>query len=318
MVYKLGRIIGRGSDGVVYELLTESSDDKVIKFIQGETFGIKNYIEYYILNNLDEKYITKCHKVEIEDDGLIKIIFDKADCDLKDYITKNKLKTKKKKDIMKQLIEGLEYLQSFNIIHGDIKPSNILVFGDSVKYSDFNLSKVFVKNNEIDRKLYTLIYRSPEATDKKLSLKSDIWALGCTFHEIYYGHGYFNYSKDKKFFHMKNCVEIKEENEVFNDLIKNMICEDENNRFSINQVKNHPFFSKEKFLVNFKQKEILDKLSFVNLLKENYSLYNIQSAKDINLFCAKVLNFSCIPIHKKYKNIENKICQNNFKLKIFS
>ena len=51
MVYKLGKKIGEGSDGTVFELFDNTRSEKVIKFIQGENFGIKNYIEYYILYN---------------------------------------------------------------------------------------------------------------------------------------------------------------------------------------------------------------------------------------------------------------------------
>ena len=76
MVYKLGKLIGKGSDGVVYELLGDEGGKNVIKFIQGDSFGIKNYIEYYIFTKLDKNYISKCKKIEIDDDGLIKLIFE--------------------------------------------------------------------------------------------------------------------------------------------------------------------------------------------------------------------------------------------------
>ena len=287
MVYKLGKIIGRGSDGIVYELLSDSSDNKVIKFIQGESFGIRNYIEYYILNNLNENYVTKCHKVEIEEDGLIKIIFDKADSDLKDYITNNRLSEKRKKNIMKQLIVGLEYLHSFNIIHGDIKPSNVLVFGNKIKYSDFNLSKLSLREEKITRKLYTIIYRPPEILENKACFKSDIWALGCTFFEIYYGYGYFNYSKEKKFFHLKNSLETKEENSIFNDLIKNMICVNKNSRFTIDQIKSHPYFLEENFPDKFEKKNLLNTRKFKNILAENYPLFEINSKRDKKIFYLK-------------------------------
>ena len=127
MVYKLGKLIGKGSDGVVYELIVNDRCDDVIKFIQGDIYGIKNYIEYFILFNLDEKYITRCKKIEIDDDGLIKIIFRKARCDLKDFLQENKIGSKKKKILMMKLLEGLEYLHSFNIIHGN--SSNICSYG---------------------------------------------------------------------------------------------------------------------------------------------------------------------------------------------
>jgi serine/threonine protein kinase len=318
MVYKLGKLIGKGSDGVVYELIENSVSDKVIKFIQGDIFGIKNYIEYFIFSQLDEKYITKCYKIELNEDGLIKLIFKKADMDLKDYIQKNKLKERDKKKIMKKLLEGLEYLQSFNIIHGDIKPSNILVFPDEdIKYADFNLSSIYLKDEELNKKLYTITYRPPEILQNKATLKSDIYALGCTFFEIYYGCEYFNYSKAKKFYHIKNSSETKEENDVFNDLIKNMIHPDEKLRFSIEKIKKHEYFSKEIFPLKFNKKTILEKNQFINILKSNFPLYNIKAELDKKIFLSKTVNFSCIPIHKNYKKIESQICKSCFNFNFF-
>lgn len=318
MVYKLGKLIGKGSDGVVYELVSEDGKDRVIKFIQGEIFGIKNYMEYYILSNLDKKYITKCEKIEINEDGLIKIIFEKAQSDLKDYIQNNKLSDKKKKKIMKTLLEGLGYLQSFNIIHGDIKPSNILVFKDNfVKYTDFNLSTLYLKDLQINKKLYTITYRPPEIFKEKATLKSDIFALGCTFFEIYYGYEYFNYSKDRKFYHLKNSVENKEENKEFNNLLYNMINPDEKDRFNLTDVKNHAFFSNEKFNIDVNKKNIMEKKNLSNNLKKNYTKYNIKAQVDKDIFFSKILNLNCIPVHKNYKKIEEQICKDEFKLNIF-
>ena len=318
MVYKLGKVIGKGSDGVVYELLGDPEEQNVIKFIQGDSFGIKNYIEYYIFTNLNKNYVTECKKIEIDEDGLIKLIFEKADMDLKDYVQKNKLSEIRKKEIMKKLLIGLEYLQSFNIIHGDIKPSNILVFDKDVKYTDFNLSSIHLKDHKIHKRLYTMTYRPPEISEERASLKSDIWALGCTFFEIYYGYEYFNYSRDKKFFHIKNSFENKEENLVFNDLIKNMICYTEKDRFSIEKIKNHSYFLGEKFPLNFDKKEIMERPIFIDILKSNFPFYNIKAEIDKNIFLSKTENFSCIGIHKNYKKIENEICEKGFALNLFN
>ena len=101
MVYKLGKILGKGSDGTVYELLGENDENRennVIKFIQGDEIGIKNYIEYFIFCNLDDNYITRGRKIEI-DDGLIKIIFDKADMDLKGLYSEKQIDSEKEKRI---------------------------------------------------------------------------------------------------------------------------------------------------------------------------------------------------------------------------
>ena len=322
MVYKLGKIIGKGSDGIIYELLENDKDvNKVIKFIQGEIYGIKNYLEYYILFQLNKEYISGAIEVEIEEDGLIKIIQEKASMDLKDYIYKNKLSDNEKKEIMIQLLQGLEYLHSFNILHGDIKPTNILVYRSNsrnkFKYSDFNLSMIHCSDSKLNKKLYTVTYRAPEIENKKVSLKSDIWALGCTFFEIYYGYSYLNFRKNKKFYHLENCNENLPKNSVFNDLIKKMICDDVYQRYDIRNIKNHPYFNrlinKEKILKKIKMSQ--SELKYQ--LEKNYQKYSIKNRKDKKLFISKFGTKTRTPVHKNYHKIESKIVCDSFNFSIF-
>ena len=48
------------------------------------------------------------------------------------------------KDLMEQLLKGVEAMHNNNIIHRDLKPSNILVSPDGqLKISDFGLSRPF-------------------------------------------------------------------------------------------------------------------------------------------------------------------------------
>ena len=68
---------------------------------------------------------------------------------------------------------------------------------------------IHCSDSKLHKKIYTVTYRAPEIENKKVSLKSDVWALGCTFFEIYYGYSYFNYRKDKRFYHLKNSEEDK-------------------------------------------------------------------------------------------------------------
>ena len=53
------------------------------------------------------------------------------------------------KDYFRQLVAGLQFLHSLNVVHRDIKPHNILIArrtdgqkGDVVKYIDFGFAKV--------------------------------------------------------------------------------------------------------------------------------------------------------------------------------
>ena len=313
MVYTLGKIIGRGSDGVVYELKEDEKSNKVIKFIQGENFGIKNYIEYYILYNLNPDYITSALNIEIEDSGLLKIVQERALMDLKKYITVKKLTLKEKKEIIFKIVESVNYLHSKHILHGDLKPSNILVFDEKkIKLSDFNLSKLIISDSTENKKFYTLNFRPPEVQEGKIYLKSDIWALGCTIYEIYYGTSYFQQGVNKNFFHLKSSEEFLEKNKVFNDLVEKMTEKEIESRFSITDVLNHDFFNYKKEKKFFEKKE-LDK----DFLQKNIDFYKITPKKNKIIFNSKILNNNHKLIDNSYRKIEKEICKNKFNFYLY-
>ena len=112
--------------------------------------------------------------------------------------------------ILKQLIEGLSYIHANLICHGDIKPENILIYGDKkllnniseyLKSATFQISDYGGMNIEYNNSMdntSTLHYRSPELfikVDKKFkkSIKetfgpyNDIWSVAITMLEFLTG-----------------------------------------------------------------------------------------------------------------------------------
>lgn len=98
----------------------------------------------------------------------------------------------------KQILEGLEYLHSYNIIHRgnkfynknlDIKGANILVDNNGIcKLSDFGESKIIADEidfNNMNSFKGTPNWMAPE-TIKNIenSRYSDVWSLGCTVIEM--------------------------------------------------------------------------------------------------------------------------------------
>eukprot|EP00596_Hydrurales_sp_CCMP1899_P000447 CAMPEP_0119040786 /NCGR_PEP_ID=MMETSP1177-20130426/10814_1 /TAXON_ID=2985 /ORGANISM="Ochromonas sp, Strain CCMP1899" /LENGTH=557 /DNA_ID=CAMNT_0007006171 /DNA_START=93 /DNA_END=1763 /DNA_ORIENTATION=+ len=83
--------------------------------------------------------------------GHLYLIFDFVDTDLSKIIRSDQYMTKEHVQyVLYQLLLGLKYMHSANVIHRDIKPANILVscVDCSVKIADFGLSRV-VENRKI-------------------------------------------------------------------------------------------------------------------------------------------------------------------------
>ena len=87
----------------------------------------------------------------------------------------------------RQLLEALAHLHSLNVAHGDIKPENLLLFGEAeqtqLKVADFGSALVGGEPGRLAG--YTLVYAAPEARGNKLcDSKMDLWSVGILLFEM--------------------------------------------------------------------------------------------------------------------------------------
>jgi serine/threonine-protein kinase len=89
-----------------------------------------------------------------------------------------------------QAAEGLDFLnarqhpldgQLVGFQHCDIKPSNLLLFGESIKLCDFGLAGVTTSVLKAHRRGGTLDYTAPEVFQGRLSDRTDQYALAITY-----------------------------------------------------------------------------------------------------------------------------------------
>lgn len=126
----------------------------------------------------DNKKYTNSRKQEVY------LVFDYMEHDICGILERGiELSSRVIKYIVLSVIKGLDYLHKNNILHRDIKSSNILINnkGD-VKITDFGLAKAFNPNlsKMFTNRVVTLWYRAPELLlgSNKYDCSVDIWSLG--------------------------------------------------------------------------------------------------------------------------------------------
>lgn len=87
--------------------------------------------------------------------------------------------------ILKEILLAIDHAHSQNVVHLDIKPSNIMITKDGdIKVLDFGISSDLNKDQPATR-MGSPMYMSPEQIEgSNINHKSDIYSLGVTFHQM--------------------------------------------------------------------------------------------------------------------------------------
>ncbi|XP_015788644.1 serine/threonine-protein kinase ICK-like [Tetranychus urticae] len=92
------------------------------------------------------------------------------------------------RNIMYQILEGLNFMHKHGFFHRDIKPENLLCNGpELIKIADFGLAREIRSRPPYTDYVSTRWYRAPEVLLRSTNYSSpiDIWAVGCIMAELY-------------------------------------------------------------------------------------------------------------------------------------
>jgi serine/threonine protein kinase len=301
--------INSGGFGDVYKVIIEKEEKTeafALKVIQNNLYGIQCFVELMILLFCSHKYILNCFQYCVDfRDNVTKILMPLANSDLFKKICSKDMKYKlekfrpKLKILFWQIVYAVSFLHSCGIIHGDIKPSNILMYKNEIRLADFSLSSFLFNNEKIyNSNCYTEKYRAPEIwANQGYSYKADIWALGCTFHELLYGKSY-SIDFPKRFLEKEEDLELK-------NLLEKMLEIREENRWNIWDILNSEYFKENK-----RKEKFSFELSYPERITTTLEQFVLKLHSTVSPFCPEVpyyvydiigCKFFRQPIPKQYK-----------------
>ena len=210
-------------DKINENLLLEQNDTALIKFDN--------------LNLSEDKSVdtTESNYNELNYDKFIFIQMELCKETLKCYLNSNKLDFNEKLSITKQIINGLMFIHQNDIIHRDLKLTNIFIsLNDIIKIGDFGLATNIsnIDNDEVG----TYGYIAPEIFNgEKYSFKSDIYSLGVIILEIFKNFK-TNMEKVLCLKEIKNKKLLDLENENIKNIILSLLDENAEKRMSLEDI----------------------------------------------------------------------------------
>ncbi|MBP7735646.1 MAG: AAA family ATPase [Spirochaetes bacterium] len=150
--------------------------------------------EYDMIKKLDCDGVIKVYDIA-DHNGMPSVIYEFIEgTSLRNIMDGGRIDLARTLNIVLQLASSLGVLHSSDIIHRDIRPSNIVIAGESAKLIDFGISVIF---NRMIEKIYLpavaseiLPFISPEMTgriNRDVDYRSDLYSLGLTMYEMLTG-----------------------------------------------------------------------------------------------------------------------------------
>jgi len=195
--YRLRQFVGHGGFSEVWEAEVEGGPNVALKFMPCDSGAVaaREIRSIHKVSQLEHPNLVRVHKIWCYENHIV-IAMELADADLDDLfeVYQDEFGTPVPAEqvcmYLTQAAAALDFLNAkqhridgrlVSFQHCDIKPGNLLLFGDVVKVADFGLSVQTSTVKQAFRKAGTLAFAPPEAFEGQVATQSDQYALAVSY-----------------------------------------------------------------------------------------------------------------------------------------
>ncbi len=189
--FELLKKLGQGAQGVVYHANdTQLQREVAIKLLNKIHKDSKIIQEARNVSNLKHKNIVQLYEIGVHDEKPYLVYEYEKGESLKKFIERHeKLKPLDAVKIITQLLSGLQFAHTNQIVHRDINPANILIDQNhKIKIMDFGISQPVGTETSTNEIIGTVNYLAPELlSGNNISPSVDIFSTGLILYELLTG-----------------------------------------------------------------------------------------------------------------------------------
>lgn len=208
--YDVQAKLGKGAYGIVWRAVDRRSGEttalkKIFDAFQNAQDAQRTFREVMFLQEMSghEHIVTLLNVLKADNDCDLYLVFEHMETDLHAAIRAGILQDVHHRYIVWQALKALKFMHSAELLHRDMKPSNLLLNGDClVKVADFGLARSMRDLDAASRGgpatvmtdyVATRWYRAPEILmgSPRYTFGVDMWSIGCILGEMLSGTAVF-------------------------------------------------------------------------------------------------------------------------------
>ena len=301
--YELLEHIGDGSTGVVYKGKTKNPKNKQLfsfKFFLKNRNKKSSYHEIINQKNLHHMSINEIYAfIKIDNNNFFTISalgkYGDLDNFLKAFLKRVILSETFINYLAKPILEALNHLHKFKLVHMDIKKGNIILDSElNPKLIDFSSTISFEKYKPIDTIKLPLIgtgrYMAPEILNTeeieiKYAEKIDVYSLGVTLYNLTFGCYPYDLNKVKGNDYEKIKEKVNNNNlefpngyfisDKYKNFLKNILEKDYKKRYSIKEALEDPWIKGWNIINEEKENIGILENFIIELISDNIREFNL-------------------------------------------